>query len=204
MNDLKQENERLSVIATSPSRQDTKTFRTQANLDNDELWAIPTESERLALLRKLQQFEREVEQDAQPVRVPSPAPSLSASSTVSSRFKQLGGSAVGEALSPLKQFSKPVRVPTNDLRQYVSQTFQKQNQSDLEFFKDEYYRRKEQLDNQLRLLSDEKKKLSFELSRVPSVGAKALSRQSELESMLDSVDSQMAAIRREMKEFGIF
>lgn len=67
--------------------------------------------------------------------------------------------------------------------------------------RDSYYERKKSLESQLSLLVDEKKRLVFELSRVPSFGVKSLSRQNELDEQLDHVDSQMAGLRLRLTTF---
>ncbi|KAJ3313550.1 hypothetical protein HDV04_001778 [Boothiomyces sp. JEL0838] len=66
-----------------------------------------------------------------------------------------------------------------------------------------YYEQKEELETDLKSLSDEKSKLIAELSRIPSTGAKSRQKQSELESLLDEVDKRMATTRRKMKELGL-
>ncbi|KAI8927740.1 hypothetical protein BC831DRAFT_160884 [Entophlyctis helioformis] len=66
----------------------------------------------------------------------------------------------------------------------------------------DHLQRREALDAQLRVLSDEKSQLSFELSRVPASGGKNRQRLAELESQLDVVDKKMAAVRRRMRDMG--
>ncbi|KAJ3269102.1 hypothetical protein HDV01_001875 [Terramyces sp. JEL0728] len=66
-----------------------------------------------------------------------------------------------------------------------------------------YYEQKEELEMDLKNLSEEKSKLIAELSRIPSTGAKSRQKQSDLESLLDEVDKRMANTRRRMKEIRI-
>jgi len=68
---------------------------------------------------------------------------------------------------------------------------------------DEFYSRKQDLEEELRDLTEERSKLTFDLSRVPSTGAKSLKRKDELETMLDLVEHRMSSVRRKMKEFGV-
>jgi predicted nuclease with TOPRIM domain len=65
-----------------------------------------------------------------------------------------------------------------------------------------YFERKEQLEQQLRQLAEEKSKLTFELSRIPKTGAKSRQRFAEIEANLDQVDHNMATTRKMMKDLG--
>jgi hypothetical protein len=99
-------------------------------------------------------------------------------------------------MSPIAFQSSTGRPPSNDLRLFVKQNSE-------EKFKENYYERKQTLENQLCSLAEEKKQLSFELSRIPKTGAKSLKRQGELENHLDEIDRQMASTRREMRQSGV-
>ncbi|KAJ3302867.1 hypothetical protein HDV03_004497 [Kappamyces sp. JEL0829] len=115
-------------------------------------------------------------------------------------------------LSPSRNLATPAgggqaaaRPPSKELRRFVMQSMSSPEdvRSAQSRFKDSYYERKDVLEKQLLKLADEKKKLAFELSRVPSTGVKALKRQGELESLLDEIDRQMSSTRRQMKNHGL-
>ncbi|KAJ3351316.1 hypothetical protein HDU91_006131 [Kappamyces sp. JEL0680] len=115
-------------------------------------------------------------------------------------------------LSPSRSLATPAgggqaaaRPPSKELRRFVMQSMSSPEdvRSAQSRFKDSYYERKDVLEKQLLKLADEKKKLAFELSRVPSTGVKALKRQGELESLLDEIDRQMSSTRRQMKNHGL-
>jgi hypothetical protein len=65
-----------------------------------------------------------------------------------------------------------------------------------------YYEKKEMLEAELWELSEEKKRLTFELSRIPSSGHKAITRQEEIDQLLDLCDQNMARVRKQMRDQG--
>ncbi|KAJ8328194.1 hypothetical protein QVD99_000712 [Batrachochytrium dendrobatidis] len=71
----------------------------------------------------------------------------------------------------------------------------------------EFISKRKTLDKELRSLSEEKSRLTFELSRIPASsgggGNKSRKRLDEIEESLDVVDRKMAAVRKQMKQIGI-
>jgi hypothetical protein len=191
--DLTAENDRLKngqeTARSSPSRNTSTSFSKRATSptkihipSESDKWALPSESERSAFLKKMKEYEYE----ARIPSVVSPVPSQYTSAS-----------------------SSRIRLPSKELRDFV-----KDNQSDFDedeqersimlSERDQYYQRKNTLESALRNLESEKKKFTFELTRIPRNGAKALRRQNELETMLDNIDREMASIRKKMKDFGLF
>ncbi|KAJ2996322.1 hypothetical protein HDV02_006643 [Globomyces sp. JEL0801] len=205
--DLREENETLRSIGDS---------RTSNNNSippqSPSQWALPSQNERTRFLQKIRSYENsattpqldnEIERHKSPSRLsyssisslPKPIRHVSSTPTLKNRETNLH--------LKLRSPTTPTpdsKSPFHDYRRnsYTSNSSRTKMEEPIDYFV-----QKESLEVTLRELVDEKAKLTFELSRVPSSGVKARQRQGELENLLDEVDRKMAATRRQMKDFGI-
>lgn len=156
-------------------------------------WAYPSDSERSAFVNKLKSYEETARLS------PTPSPTK--------RHNRTSTTTATPVTSTKRHIRNATSTPTTYLQETDTQSLHRRQSSNTTDSMP-YFERKELLDNHLATLAQEKQQvlmsneLTFELSRIPSSGAKARQRQNEIEIMLDNVDKQMANTRRKMKDFG--